>query len=502
MRKVSILATFLSVALVPLGAQSALALPPLAQEIGTVQGYTGRLGPVGVAFTSDGATAYVTNESSNSVSIINVADNTITGDITDYAGNSPEQIAISPDERYVYVTNWSSGTVSVIDLTQNKQTQLVTGYTGTNPWGVAFTPDGQYAYVTNYSGGTISVIRVSDHTQIATVHNFDVESAPNDVAFTPDGSKAYVTSIGLTNDYIAIIDVTTHTQTGEVACYDQNYPEGVTFSSDGSIAYVANTTSGSVSVINASSHSQVTTIDSVGVYPEFVAFSPDQTTAYVTNYSEGGVAIIRVSDHTQIGTVTGYSGQGGLGIAIAPGGDKAYVANYPGNSVSVLALPLAPTLAPAALATGAAGAAYTSYTFVTTGYPTPTISFALGTNTAATTPGASSVPSGLSLDGATGALTGTIIPTVQPGTYTFTVVATNGIEPEATREYSITVAAAPVPSTPVDPPPSAPQALTTAGGPGHLANTGTEKNTASWYLAGMFIALGTAAALTRVRPIE
>ncbi len=80
--------------------------------------------------------------------------------------------------------------------------------------------------------------------------------------------------------------------------------------------------------------------------------------------------------------------------------------------------------------TATVGTAY-SYTFVASGSPTPTYSVSTG-----------ALPSGLSLDGTTGALAGT--PTA-PGTFTFTVAATNGVgTPAVSGSISVDVQGPPV----------------------------------------------------------
>src|ERR1017187_1160098 len=62
-------------------------------------------------------TAYITNTGSNTVSVINVATNTVTASISI---GSPFGISVSPDGSKVYVAQeYSSGTVSVINTATN-----------------------------------------------------------------------------------------------------------------------------------------------------------------------------------------------------------------------------------------------------------------------------------------------------------------------------------------------------------------------------------------------
>lgn len=60
---------------------------------------------------------------------------------------------------YAYVANNSSNTVSVINTANDAVVTTIP--VGTNPWGVAVNPSGTFAYVTNNSSNTVSVISTS-----------------------------------------------------------------------------------------------------------------------------------------------------------------------------------------------------------------------------------------------------------------------------------------------------------------------------------------------------
>ncbi len=81
---------------------------------------------------------------------------------------------------FAYVANFSSNNVSVIDTATN--TVVATVPVGTNPVGVAITPDGAFACVANFTSNTVSVIDTASNTVVATV---PVGSNPVGVAITP-----------------------------------------------------------------------------------------------------------------------------------------------------------------------------------------------------------------------------------------------------------------------------------------------------------------------------
>jgi YVTN family beta-propeller protein len=78
--------------------------------------------------------AYITNEGSNSVSVIDTATNMEVKTIL--VGMEPTGVAVSPYGNFVYVTNSGSGSVSVIDTATN--TEVLPRITvGTMPEGIA-----------------------------------------------------------------------------------------------------------------------------------------------------------------------------------------------------------------------------------------------------------------------------------------------------------------------------------------------------------------------------
>src|SRR5215470_12722521 len=101
--------------------------------------------------------AYITNQNSNTVSVIDTATDMVIATIP--VGLSPFGVAVSPDGTKVYATSSDVNTVSVIDTATNIVIATIPG--GIFPFGVAVTPDGSKVYVTNslYPGvNTVSVI--------------------------------------------------------------------------------------------------------------------------------------------------------------------------------------------------------------------------------------------------------------------------------------------------------------------------------------------------------
>jgi YVTN family beta-propeller protein len=64
------------------------------------------------------ATAYITNQGSDTVSVIDLESSRSVADIP--VGKKPVGVAVSPQAKRVFITNVEDGSVSVIDTAQNK----------------------------------------------------------------------------------------------------------------------------------------------------------------------------------------------------------------------------------------------------------------------------------------------------------------------------------------------------------------------------------------------
>lgn len=193
-------------------------------------------GPWGVAVNPAGTIVYVTDRSTNKVSEINTADNTVGTPVS--VGTDPVGVAVNPAGTRVYVTNHGSDSVSVIDTTTDPDTiaatipleagcgpegvavnvtstnvlrvyvacnntnkvwvinpttnAVIAGITvGTFPRGVAARPNGDKVYVTNYDDATVSVIKTSNNTVSATL---SVVVSPIAVVASLDGTQVFVTA--------------------------------------------------------------------------------------------------------------------------------------------------------------------------------------------------------------------------------------------------------------------------------------------------------------------
>jgi len=132
--------------------------------------------------------AYVTNAGEGSVSVIDIATNTVLTTVT--VGVSPEQVAVSPNGHVAYVTDPGSDTVWVIATASNTVVATVALPVGSGPAGVAITLNGLLAYVANFGSNTVSVIDTATNTVTATI---SVGVSPTGIATTPPNTPSIPT---------------------------------------------------------------------------------------------------------------------------------------------------------------------------------------------------------------------------------------------------------------------------------------------------------------------
>jgi YVTN family beta-propeller protein len=152
--------------------------------------------PLAVAFTPDGSSAYVTNQSSRTLSVIDTTTNTVVNTIS-LGTDSPQYLAMAqpPSGNLLYVST-SNGPVYLLSTVNDNI--LTTIQVPGNTTGMALTPDGNHLYVDvatldgNYS---MSVIDTSHSRVVATIPE-NQGDAPGELAISPDGSFAYVAGTG------------------------------------------------------------------------------------------------------------------------------------------------------------------------------------------------------------------------------------------------------------------------------------------------------------------
>ena len=144
-------------------------------------------------------------------------------------------------------------------------------------------------------------------------------------------NRAYVPNSG--SNTVSVIDTATDTVATTIPPLGCS-PQGVAITPDGARAYLTFSCTDAVLVIDTTTNSEFASIP-VGANPDWITITPDGTRAYVSNFN-GGVSVIDIATNTVIATIpVGLSPEG---IAITPDGTRAYVDVSESSTVSVIDL--------------------------------------------------------------------------------------------------------------------------------------------------------------------
>jgi len=217
---------------------------------------------------------------------------------------------------------------------------LISGFN--QPYSIAITPSGLYAYIGETTGAGSSV-RVIDTDSSSPTFN-QIVAAPNligvfnqpfAIAITPNSNFAYVCNSG-TNS-VLVIDTSTNTLVaapGLIGTFNQ--PGSIAITPNGLYAYVINVGNNDVNVIDLSNNTILATPNLVGVLnnPFDIAITPDGSYAYVSNLNNTSVTVIDISTNTVFATINSVPQP--QGMSITPDGKYVYVSNGGGLSVTVI----------------------------------------------------------------------------------------------------------------------------------------------------------------------
>lgn len=272
---------------------------------------------------SHGDRVYAAEQFSNTVSVVDPADNRLLGVIRlgdpQPANLSPlykgqllvHGLGFSPDGRTLAVVSIGSNSVTWIDTATNKVKH--TSYIGRSPHEAFFTPDGRELWVTVRGEDYISVL---DPVTYAEKTRLETPAGPGMTAFSPDGRYGYVCSSF--NPELVVFDVASHTEVGRVAQPSPFCPN-LAVSPDGRQVWFTLKDVGKVVAFDATPPFAVRKVIDTGPLTNHVNFvrTAKGQFAYVTVGATNKVKVFRIDDYTQVATIP----VGRLPHGIWPSGD-------------------------------------------------------------------------------------------------------------------------------------------------------------------------------------
>jgi YVTN family beta-propeller protein len=281
---------------------------------------------------------FVVNGGDNSVSVVNANTNEIAGTIALKNAIYPHHLYMSRDRSKLVLAvpgmdlsmghsghggPGAMGAVLVLDATTGA-TLKARRLDAMNHNGV-FSPDGSEIWTSQIT--TMGSVLVLDAASLETKKKFDVGDAPAEITFAADGSNAFVAnsasqSVSIVNPMTKVVTKTISVGKGPVGAWQGS----------NSVAYVDNEEAKTISAIDTKTLAIKLTYN-LGFTPGMVALGPDGN-VWVTDAENGKIVLFMEAidrKHHEIVTAAGAHA-----IAFSGDGKVAYVSNQLANSVSVI----------------------------------------------------------------------------------------------------------------------------------------------------------------------
>ena len=190
----------------------------------------------------------------------------------------------------------------------------------------------EYAYVTNGDSGTVSIYDV-----VNVRLNRELQVGQNPVAVAPSNTRneVYVVNSGVAGGQgsLSIINTENNSVAGTIPLHKR--PVALALDPEGNLAYVANSASNSVSVVDLKARREVAVIGT-GEEPVAVRTSPDGTTLAIANRRGNSVSLVDLSSRQVRAVFEGCPGAND--IVILPDSSKAFAACSGGYQILAIAL--------------------------------------------------------------------------------------------------------------------------------------------------------------------
>ena len=280
-----------------------------------------------------GAALLVLNKGDNALAIVDPASGKVLGTVA--TGVGPHEIVASNDGKFAFVTNYGEReggtTLSMIDVAARKETRRVTLGALRRPHGIIFADDKVY-----FTAELNKLIARYDPTadrvdwMMGTGQDYThmlVASKDLRQIFTANIGSDSVTAIDRTSDNNGFKETLIAVGKG---------PEGIDISPDGKEVWAANSSDGTVSIIDTATHKVVQTLDLKTKHSNRLKFTLDGTLALVSDAGSDEVVVVDAASRKERTRIK--VGRVPLGILMEPGGARAYVAASDDQSVAVIDL--------------------------------------------------------------------------------------------------------------------------------------------------------------------
>jgi YVTN family beta-propeller protein len=284
-------------------------------------------------FSKDGTIAWVIEQGANSKpgELIPVDVATHVSGTPIKLGVAPQSYALTPNGETAVIGNESSSTVSIVNLTT--RALVATVPVGATPTGLDIDATGATAWVASAPDDELVPVNlVTDKVGTAVT----LQNAPGDIALPATAGVAWVLYPS-SNGSVNFLDGTTGPLGRSI--HVGNGPE-LMIGTGSETSWVANTVTGTVQRINAAGQSAGPPIK-VFESPSELKLTPDGSSLLVLSYGDG----VHAGALTSINTTTSKRstlisvGPGPSDLTLSPAGDMAYIADYQNNAIVVVDIP-------------------------------------------------------------------------------------------------------------------------------------------------------------------
>ena len=243
--------------------------------------------PSGIAINPNTNIAVITNEKSDSISIVDLHNKTVL--FSKYIGGGPRGVAIDRELLIAVVGNSHDDSVSIVDLNTYNIIAIVP--VGKQPEGIAINPVKNTALIANHKDNTVSVI---DLTSLSITSIISVGKEPRDIAVDPELNVALVVN---EKDYtVSVIDLNTYQEKGIFIVGRK--PQVIDLDTETHLAAVVNEKDNSVTAINLQTY-EIYTIP-IKRHPIAIALNPLDNHALVICDEDRRLLLIDLDTRTII----------------------------------------------------------------------------------------------------------------------------------------------------------------------------------------------------------
>jgi YVTN family beta-propeller protein len=235
--------------------------------------------PLAPVLDQNGSRLFVPCVGGDAVAVLNVSERSLLKTIR--VGASPQALVQSSDGADLYVANGRSGTVSVVDLTSLEVRSTIK--VGEGPSALAFDRKRSRVYVANWgsgdagAGASLSVVDPQLDLATATI---PLPERASQVILHPSQPYLYVVS-NKSAGVVTVVDLESLTIFESISV--GSYPVGAVLNRSGSLLFVANYVSNSLSTIETGAHELVSTVPA-GLGPLAPVTTAQGSSVYVSNY--------------------------------------------------------------------------------------------------------------------------------------------------------------------------------------------------------------------------